>query len=557
MKDVAFMVLPGITSIPSMYVNPFGTQSISLSGNKTNLQPGQIVQATVVKLLPGQLATVVIGGLLLTALLETPLKVGQKAWLEVQSGGETPTLKILDLPTTSPNLSTSTQPDPTLEGLFNALQIDIEENQKEWVQSLQDKQVPLTKELLQTLPSLVKELGATQETLDAMTLVSQKGLPLTKETVQSVKAFLTNQSLDQQVDRLLAHLDSVLTPKESEHSEINGFTYQLQQLQTQLLDLKQTIRSLGHYIQRSEPDVPVSENTLQTVAPQEAAPQKIVNPSIPIQQYIDAVRTWLQEDPLSTPVHQETEATKSDPQTEQPEPAGTMQNQTNPASIPNKHIAVPVATPQKPENWFVQFFQELGLDYETRLSHSIAWKPGEEPIQSLKATLLQILQNPESNQLPAAMKQDLQQLAHHITGQQLLFGTDPNASFMQFSLQLPLPGAQPNQNAMIHIEARKKGNGKIDTENCRLFFYLTMENIGETILDVNIVNKILSVTLYNDQPWIEQLVRGAQKSLIDALSSQGYYLSQFTILPVPAKPDQFIKAPPKSLTEYKGVDIKI
>jgi hypothetical protein len=557
MKDVAFMVLPGITSIPNMYVNPLGTQSLSLPGNKTNLQPGQIVQATVVKLLPGQLATVVIGGLLLTALLETPLKVGQKAWLEVQSGGETPTLKILELPTTSPNLSSSTQPDPTLEGLFNALQIEMAENQKELVQSLQDKQVPLTKELLQSLPSLVKELGATQETLDAMTLVSQKGLPLTKETVQSVKAFLTNQSLDQQVDRLLTHLDSVLTPKESEYSETNSLAQQLQRLQIQLRDLKQTIQSIGHYIQKSEPGIPVSENTLQTVAPQETAAQESVDPSIPIQQYIDVVRTWLQDDSLSTSAHQETEITKSDTLPEQKEPADTNQNQTNPVSIPNKNTAAPVSMTQKPENWFLQFFQELGLDYETRLSHSNERKPGGEPFQSLKATLLQILQNPDSSKLPATMKQDLQQLAHHITGQQLLFGTDPNASFMQFSFQLPIPGAQPNQNAMIHIEARNKGNGKIDTENCRLFFYLTMENIGETILDVTIVNKILSVTLYNDQPWIEQMIRGAQKSLIDALSSQGYYLSQFTILPVPAKPDQFIKAPPKSLTEYKGVDIKI
>lgn len=50
-----------------------------------------------------------------------------------------------------------------------------------------------------------------------------------------------------------------------------------------------------------------------------------------------------------------------------------------------------------------------------------------------------------------------------------------------------------------------KENGKIDANYARVLFYLNMEALEETMVDMQVQNRIITIHLYNNQPQLENL----------------------------------------------------
>ncbi|AIQ42098.1 hypothetical protein [Paenibacillus sp. FSL R5-0912] len=180
----------------------------------------------------------------------------------------------------------------------------------------------------------------------------------------------------------------------------------------------------------------------------------------------------------------------------------------------------------------------------------------EDAAGTLKGVLLQVL---GSSEVPPAVKEAAGQLVQQLTGQQLLLNTDRTAPFAQVTMFLPLRGPDGQETASVHIQSRRGRKGELDAANCRLWFDLDMKQLGQTMVDVQVVDRIVSLKLHNNEPWVLELLEGRREDIKTAVESIGYQLSSLRTEPLPelstaAAPAKQSDYVPDS---YKGVDYRI
>ncbi|MHA0855943.1 hypothetical protein [Paenibacillus sp. CMAA1364] len=180
--------------------------------------------------------------------------------------------------------------------------------------------------------------------------------------------------------------------------------------------------------------------------------------------------------------------------------------------------------------------------------------------ESLKGTLLQML---DMKDLPPALKEAAQQLVQHMTGQQLLLNTDRTAPFAQVTMFIPLNGQDGEETASVHIQSRRGKKGELDASNCRLWFDLDMKHLGSTLIDVQVVDKIVSLKVHNDHEWMTTLIEGRRDEIAQAIHAIGYQLFTLKTEPLPQPTVAAVSSKQGSVTSeyappiYKGVDMFI
>ncbi len=190
----------------------------------------------------------------------------------------------------------------------------------------------------------------------------------------------------------------------------------------------------------------------------------------------------------------------------------------------------------------------------------------QQSFESLKQVLLQL----QAEELPPALKESTQQLLQQVTGQQLMLVSERTGLFSHMTLMLPLRDGDSEQTASIHIQSRKGRKGEMDAENCRLLFDLSMKSLGNTLIDVQVVNKIVNLQIHNDHPMITRLVELGKEDIQAALQQVGYHCAsvKVTAYPAPVQSGQGASgtltnglnneaAQKYKLPSYKGVDLKV
>ncbi|OAB35840.1 hypothetical protein PMSD_12615 [Paenibacillus macquariensis subsp. defensor] len=179
---------------------------------------------------------------------------------------------------------------------------------------------------------------------------------------------------------------------------------------------------------------------------------------------------------------------------------------------------------------------------------------------SLKGVLLEML---DRTDLPPALRESAQQLVQQMTGQQLLLNTDRTAPFAQVTMFIPLNGQDGQETASIHIQARRGKKGELDASNCRLWFDLDMKHLGSTLVDVQVVDKIVSLKIHNDHEWMTSLIEDRRDEISQAIHSIGYQLLSLKAEPLPIPTVAEVDGKQGSVTSeytpptYKGVDMRI
>jgi hypothetical protein len=161
--------------------------------------------------------------------------------------------------------------------------------------------------------------------------------------------------------------------------------------------------------------------------------------------------------------------------------------------------------------------------------------PIHDPLKSaetLKSALLQLVQ---ADDIPTGLKETAQQAIQQITGQQLLLNSDRGSMFSNITMFVPIINAIGEQTAAIHIQSRKGPRGEIDVQNCRLVFDLRMKTIGDTMVDVQVVDRIVSLRILNDEPYIQQLLDSYREEISAGLSGIGYQFISLKCSPYPEK----------------------
>ena len=130
-----------------------------------------------------------------------------------------------------------------------------------------------------------------------------------------------------------------------------------------------------------------------------------------------------------------------------------------------------------------------------------------------------------SQDLPAPVRQEAEQIFHRLNGQ--LFLQQDNTAQSQLFLSYPLFSKNGVQDLTVFLKGKKKEDGKIDPSQCRLMFYLQLEGLKETVVDCFIQQNVMTVTVetgFDLEPLIEPLI----PVLKENVKELGYSLSSVT-----------------------------
>ncbi|MBE4908745.1 hypothetical protein IMZ08_11825 [Bacillus luteolus] len=208
---------------------------------------------------------------------------------------------------------------------------------------------------------------------------------------------------------------------------------------------------------------------------------------------------------------------------------------------------------------FKQMITSFGLQYENDLVKSMDSGNRQSlsiQYETLKPLLMTALS--ELNYLPG--KETLEHLINRITGQQLLSRGDSDFGHLIFQIPFQLGGKL--SDLTIQFSGKKNKDKEIDPNYCQLFFQLELGTLRETMIDVKIQNRILSITIYNNHRLLDKLVQGMKFSLAEGLEKVGYKLSSIKVSEISEKltGTEGISPTSKILRRndgYTGVDIKI
>lgn len=511
-----------------------GIRPVSNAQQPIELEPGQVFRGVIVKAFPNQMVQVQLAGTTLYAQLNAPLEVGQQAWLQVLPKNNPITLQVIDTPrayTGTTMASTETTPKSALEGLLRGLGIKADRTNIQNLKLIFDAGIPLKTEKIGNMLDLLRSSSGPDRTLQLLQLAHQRGLPITNEVIRSLEATLFGRSLGDIMNQLSQQMSETrqATPLIQHANQI------WQEARAALTNMIGGTKSSNTITGQQNTFSPIQQTQVQAQTP------TLMMPSVDSNSADPSTRTLASSQTL--PI-----------QSENPE-----------LSSNNSRSLVDVASEQRiqapQENGLTKFFRLLGVDYEqTLLSRGTLQadavsiiKP--ELLQQLKAVLLELK---GMEQLSTSLRDTIDQGIRMITGQQLLMVNDGNTPWNSFIFQIPLPHMQNAEPSFIHIEGRKKGKEAIDHENCRLLFHLDLDALDQTIIDIQITNRIMSIQIYNDAPWLKAWIDEHREEWIAAMQEQVYYLSSIKVQAVPQQPKQVSNSTiPVPQSSYRGVDLRV
>lgn len=202
------------------------------------------------------------------------------------------------------------------------------------------------------------------------------------------------------------------------------------------------------------------------------------------------------------------------------------------------------------------FLTSLGLSYEHHLAEALkgSWVESEGTADLLKPQLIKLINdNP-----PQAVKDAAEQLLNKITGYQLL--SQEMGPIQQLIVQIPFIVSGQMSDITMQWSGKKTEDGKIDADYCRVLLYLNLENLSETIIDIQVQNRVISIQVFNQNPDLKQMSEQLFPVLKERLASIDYQLSSVSFqMPgiLKAGSDNKRLAQLYGKKEYSRVDIKI
>ena len=178
-----------------------------------------------------------------------------------------------------------------------------------------------------------------------------------------------------------------------------------------------------------------------------------------------------------------------------------------------------------------------------------------EDLETLKPLLLKLL----NEQHPSVVKDMAEQLLNRLTAQQVL--SQDNGPMQNILLTLPLNLGSFQTDLTLQWSGRKTKDGKIDPDYCRILFYLELENLHETVIDMQIQNRVIKVTVINEKnEAIEAVASNYLDVLKDKLQVMDYKLSGVLFQDTARAKNVDSKQKPLPFSgtgTYSGVDIRI
>ncbi|MCS0787235.1 hypothetical protein NX021_03570 [Cytobacillus firmus] len=204
-----------------------------------------------------------------------------------------------------------------------------------------------------------------------------------------------------------------------------------------------------------------------------------------------------------------------------------------------------------------RIIRTLGLSHEhdvlNLLKHSD--EGAFEKLDALKPLLMGFI-NEETSYIA---KDAAERLLHKLTGFQAL--SQESGPLQHYIFQLPVSLWGKISDLTMQWSGRKTEEGKIDPSHCRVIFYLNLEHLNETIVDLQVQNRIIKISVINEHKEIKDLTAPFAAELKENLLKLNYKLSSVSF----QKPESAGGSPIEKDTmtsivqsnQFSGVDIRI
>ncbi|KON89106.1 hypothetical protein AF332_21440 [Sporosarcina globispora] len=199
----------------------------------------------------------------------------------------------------------------------------------------------------------------------------------------------------------------------------------------------------------------------------------------------------------------------------------------------------------------------LGFSFENDLHNLLKQQDyvAAGKLDTLKPLLIGFLN--EETSLSA--KDAAERLLHKITGFQAL--SQEAGPLQHYIFQLPVSLWGKISDLTMQWSGRKTEGGKIDSSHCRVIFYLNLEHLNETIVDLQVQNRIINISVINEHKGIKDISAPFTAELKENLFKLNYKLSSVSFQkPHPAGDSLMERETMTSIVQsnqFTGVDIRI
>lgn len=202
------------------------------------------------------------------------------------------------------------------------------------------------------------------------------------------------------------------------------------------------------------------------------------------------------------------------------------------------------------EHAMKEVLKSLGFGYEAKLGANS--DEIRQLASQLKPQIVELLQN---QSISSAVRESAEAVLGRMNGLQIL--SNENGPQHQLLMQVPLEFLGKKIDATLQWNGRMKEDGKIDSDFARIMFYLQLDTLEETVVDMQVQNRVVSITLYNNDTQLGPFADKFKETLKVGLSSIGYQLSGVFVKTFEEqKMASVLKSKPKTF-DTQGVDIRI
>ncbi len=555
------------------------------------------------KFFPNNIAALQLGNITVSAKLEAPLTAGQTYWLEVVRAGGVPQLKILD------HNAVRRDGQQTQAQVLQQLGISWNKVNEVLIRHLATEQIPFTKDVFEKAAHLLQQSGLiNKEGLQILTILFQKNFPMTLESFYAIRAMNYSQTplLSQIVE-----LHSSLQHLEKENSDLRPYLNGLQMVmkEMQIPEGKHPFIQLLYSASSGGTSGVDREGAIQLLHRTGIMATNITVDQLFEQfkaQLIDPVNqqkvaklwpTLLQNEAGPTSLHSldgktlfqvllprlEQPVAKVDQQQQLQLLLQLFQSKVNATQITEQLLRIQRTLPElsTKESDALTFMLNQSVHNEhkgerstiasqlLRMIASVGYLHERELAQffqaqttasnnnygeQLKSLLLQLNQL----HLSTAMKDKVDLMIQRITGQQML-AQEMQGPILHTFLQIPVQLGEWQTELTVQWEGKRTPEGKVNPNHCRILFYLNLAHLKETIVDVQIQQKIITLQVFNENERPDILINTLQPLLKKQLAELGYTLSN--VKWIHYKKQQLMNGPAqKAYTqryEYEGVDVRI
>ncbi|MBE6183877.1 hypothetical protein [Heyndrickxia ginsengihumi] len=491
---------------------------------------GQVFSGKIQHLYPNNMAMVQAGSHSFIAKLQIPMEAGKNYWFQVTSIDGEVHLKQLVSQSNADNQSTA---------VLSQLSISSTKQHRELVSFFTKEHIPFTKEMVTNMGSWLKEV------------------PDMNKGMQTIKAMITNQfPISQDVFRSLTAAEQPITF----HSLLNNLLTQLKN--EPQVPSTQSMSAIIHSILESN-HLHLAEKVIRQLTnlgqqQNEAANrilQKIgfvLEPSIADRQQIDLNEntnpakpsSMITKETLESALHKlqpllfsDLEQGVANISKEEADLLKQLLNQANQDVDRADILSQLKATINK-----------LGMFYENEIGQADSFNVED----SLKPLLVQYLQEVDQH---SKIRDNVELLLMKMNGQQIL--SVEQTAIQQILFQIPFQFPHHQSELTFQWTGKKTEDGKIDSNFCKILFYLQLQYLGDILIEMNVQHRIVTLKVSNEHPYLKQMAQPFMPALKAGLEQLNYTLSSVHYLPFAAHSAKQPNSVHNAYTNFKGVDIRI